>query len=170
MTPTSLDTALEARAQLKQQIVDVDEPSVKLVVVRIGHERFAFHASHIREILSDQPVFTLPGSPDSLEGVIHVRGNIESVVRLNRLLQQPEDSDTSHQRILMGKTDILSSGIRVDEMIDLFDTVISSIQPPPATLPAHLAPLVSGVIAFHQQPLAILDLAKIFTHYLQGQG
>ena len=55
--------------------------------LRYQGQRFALPGSAVSEILpSDQPVYYVPGLPASTEGVLHLRGNIESVISLNSLL------------------------------------------------------------------------------------
>jgi purine-binding chemotaxis protein CheW len=64
----------------------------------------------------------------------------------------------------------MSSGIRVDRMVDVVDVPQSRIQPPPATLPEHMLALVLGVLQFQEQPVAVLDLDKMFADYARGLG
>lgn len=88
-TPTSLDDILSQRHDAQRAVVNVDEPQLKLVVFALGGQWFAFHGSSVREILAQPTVHFVPGCPSSLEGVIHVRGDIESVLRLHELLHLP---------------------------------------------------------------------------------
>lgn len=85
----SLEEAL-ARQSNDDTIIDVDEPCQQLVLFRLAEQRFALPGSAVNEILNgDQPVYFVPGLPASTEGVIHLRGNIESVVTLQALLGLP---------------------------------------------------------------------------------
>ena len=82
----TLNEALTAQRD-DESVVDVDEPTQQLVLFRINGQRFALPGSAVSEILpSDQPVYYVPGLPASTEGVLHLRGNIESVISLNSLL------------------------------------------------------------------------------------
>jgi len=170
MSASKLSQALTQRREINKEIVNVDERSVKLVIVNMGGEYFAFHANHIREILAQTDVFFMPGCPDSMEGVINLRGNIESVIRLHSMLQLPAPSSTEDTHILLGHASSMSSGIRVEQVIDMIDVVESALQSPPSTLPPHLNALVSSVIQFEQRPVAVLDLERIFADYQRGLG
>jgi purine-binding chemotaxis protein CheW len=92
MSETTLDQVLTQRRESRQEIVNVDEPTVKLVIFALGEKYFAFHGERIREILAQADVFFVPGSPASLEGVINVRGDIESVIRPHEMLHLPENN------------------------------------------------------------------------------
>ena len=66
-----------------QEIIDVDEPVIKLVIFSLGEQHFAFLGEAIKEVLpGTETVFFVPGMPASVEGVINVRGDIESVIQL----------------------------------------------------------------------------------------
>ncbi|MDZ4202311.1 MAG: chemotaxis protein CheW [Gallionella sp.] len=169
MNDTTLDQVLSRRREAQQDIVNVDEPTVKLVIFALGKDWFAFHGEFIGEILAHADVFFVPGCPPSLEGVINVRGDIASVIRLNEMLHLP-DGNPANSSILLGRGGGINSGIRVDMIIDVVDVPQSTIQPPPATLSDHMRPLTLGVLRFQEQPVTVLDLNALFSGYAQGLG
>lgn len=170
MSETTLDQVLTQRHESRREIVNVDEPAVKLVIFELAGQRFAFHGERIREILAQADVFFVPGCPASMEGVINVRGDIESVIRPHDMLHLPEGTLERGSSILLGRSSSMSSGIRVDRVVDVADVPQSSIQPPPATVPEHMRALVLGVLQFQDQPVAVLDLERLFTDYARGLG
>lgn len=170
MSDTNLDQILAKRQTARKEIVNVDEPQIKLVIFALGEDWFAFHGERIREILTKASIFFVPGCPASLEGVINVRGDIESVIRLHELLQVPLPEPGAPSAILLGSGTAMNSGIRIDQVVDLIDVPQSFIQPPPANLPEQLRPFVSGLFRFKQRPVSVLDLEQIFSHYVKGLG
>ncbi|TAN66689.1 MAG: chemotaxis protein CheW [Methylobacter sp.] len=167
---SGLDKILSLRHDASAKIVNVDEPIVKLVIFELDGEWFAFSGESISEIMSAVEVFFVPGCPPSLEGVINVRGNIESVIRLAELLGKPATDPAPSSSILRGQGGGMHSGIRVDRVVDVLDVVQSAIQPPPTTLPEHMRRIVSGLIRHQDTPVAILDLDRLFEDYQRGQG
>jgi purine-binding chemotaxis protein CheW len=170
MSEITLDEVLTQRREADRDIVNVDEPTVKLVIFALGEDWFAFHGERIREILSQADVFFVPGSPPSLEGVINVRGDIESVIRLDDMLHLPADAGRAAASILLATGAGMRSGIRVDRVVDVVDLPRSTIQPPPTTLPEHLQSVVLGALRFLDRPVALLDLEKMFADYARGLG
>lgn len=170
MQEPTLDQILIQRREAHREIVNVDEPTAKLVIFELQGEWFAFNGEKIREILSQVDVFFVPGCPASLEGVINVRGDIESVISLNELLQLPDSAPGSLPSYLLGRAAGISSGIRVDRMVDVVDVPLSAIHQPPATLPAHLRAIVSGILRFQEKTVTVLDLERIFSDYSQRLG
>lgn len=167
---SGLDKILVMRLDASAAIVDVDEPTVKLVIFELGGELFAFPGEAVREILPQVDVFFVPGCPASLEGVINVRGDIESVISLAELLGKAVAQGALSSSILRGQGGGMHSGIRVDRVVDVLDVVQSAIQPPPATLPEHMRHIVSGLMRHQDVPVTILDLNRIFEDYQRGQG
>ena len=165
---TTLADILARKRQSAGQTVDVDEPLVKLVVFALGEQRFAFYGEVISEVLADSEVYFLPGCPPSMEGVINVRGDIESVIRLRAVLGLPEARDAAASRILLGRTRAMRSGLRVDRVEDVLDVPQSAIQPPPHTLTEPLRPLVLGIVLLGGQPVHLLDLERILADYRAG--
>lgn len=171
MSDAHLMQLLTQRREISADVVNVDEPVHQLVFVEMGGQSFAFLGKHIREILVRPTVYFVPGCPDSMEGVINLRGSIESVIRLHGLLQlTPQQVIESSSFVLMGETEQLTSGIRVEALIDMVEVVESALQPPPTSLPVHLTPYVSHIVSYQQQPVAVLSLQQLFTDYAQGLG
>ena len=99
-----------------------------------------------------------------------MRGDIESVIRPHELLHLPDAGVGRASAILLGHGGGMSSGIRVDRVVDVVDVPQSSIRPPPTTLPEHMRVLVLGVLRFQEQPVAVLDLDKMLADYARGLG
>jgi len=138
------------------------------VVVRLGQDWFAFYGERIREVLPSLPVHFLPGCPPSLEGVINVRGDIESVLRLQDLLALPVTEDGAESRILLAQAAGMRSGIRVEHVEDVLDVAQSSILPPPHTMPEHLRRFTLGIMTLGEHLVHVLDLEQLFAAYCSG--
>lgn len=175
---SQLEQLLTAQKTNQQGIVDVDEPVVKLVIFRLADQYFAFYGAVIKEVIpGDTKVYFLPAMPASVEGVMNIRGDIESVISLHELLQLSSvvvNKDTSAvasaSSILLGKNNAMHSGLRVDQLLDVIDIPISQLQPPPPSLPEYLQPFVTNLFVFNGLPVTLLDLDAVFLNWLKGQS
>jgi purine-binding chemotaxis protein CheW len=150
-----------------------EAPNIKLVVFTLGTQSFALPGAQIREILADPPVYFVPGAPPALEGVISVRGVIESVLRLQVLLQLPlpvPDSASRARRVLLARGEQVRSGLRVDEVRDVLDLPMSALRAVPDTLPAHLRPFVRHLAHIDARAVSLLDLDTLFGAYREHAG
>lgn len=170
MSGMTLDAALDRSRADAAQSGEQETRQRKLVVFALGEELFAFPGESISEILARADVSFVPGCPAWLEGVINVRGDIESVIRPHAMLRRAEDGIGEGASILLGHGAGMRSGIRVDKVLDVVDVPQDSILPPPATLPEHLRLLVLGVTRLEERPVAVLDLDKLFATYAGELG
>ncbi len=183
---TSLDQALNDRRRQQEEVVNVDEPTLQLVVFSLAGQRFALPGENVTEILGgDQSVYLVPGMPASVEGVINLRGEIESVITLYSLLQltfpgtdlpgtdlpgPAPPGSVAAGMILMAQTEGMRSGLRIDQLEDVCDVPRSVLKTPPAALPSHLRPYVTALWEQTHQAVAVLNLDALFHDYRQGLG
>lgn len=167
--PPTLDSLLALKREAAQrQIVEVDEPTVKLVIFALGEEWFALAGHQVREILPHTPTHFVPGCPPSLEGVINVRGDIESVIRLGEVLGLSESPGPGPTSILLGQATAMRSGLRVDRVIEVADFPRSAIHPPMESPSERLRHLTAGVLQFQGRPVILLDLERLFQDYARS--
>ncbi|MGB5063861.1 MAG: chemotaxis protein CheW [Candidatus Competibacter sp.] len=165
-----LSEILERRRQANSGILDVEAPTAQMVIFALGNELFAFPGANITEILPLSPIYFVPGCPPSLEGVINVRGDIASVIRLSDLLGVERAAIGRRTAILMGQGGGMRSGLRVDRVEDVLDVVRDTIHDPPCTLPEELRPLATGVFEHRGRMVLALDLERLFQDYRAGLG
>lgn len=170
MSEPSLEQVLTQRRSARAAVVDVEEESRKLVVFALGEQRYAFAGSSVSEVLGARRIFAVPGCPASMVGVINVRGEIESVIRLHELLGIAIDGARTDTPILLGLGRTLRSGILVDRVVDVVDVLASNILPPPSTLSAHLKGLVTGAVELAGETVTLLDMNQVLSHYSAGSG
>ena len=157
------------RAAHQAETVAVDEPSLQLVIFTLGTQSFALPGEQIREILAAPQVHYVPGAPPALEGVISVRGDIESVVCLHSLLQL-DAAPSAKGAVLLSRGQHMRSGLRVDQVIDVCDLPVSALRDAPNSLPDALRPFVHHLIHRHQAAISLLDLDRLFSAYLDHAG
>ncbi|WP_428559543.1 MAG: chemotaxis protein CheW [Solidesulfovibrio sp. DCME] len=170
MSDMTLDQALVAQAERPDEDGPQAEELVKLVIFTLGADAFAFYGASVGEILARADVFFLPGCPPSLEGVINVRGDIESVLRPHRLLGLADDGAGPGAPILLGRGAGMKSGIRVDEVLDVADVPRAAIEPPAATLPPAVLQAATGALRFGERLVIVLDLDKLFAACVEELG
>lgn len=169
-TDTTLEQILETRRGEARDVVNVDEPQIKLVIFTLAGEWYAFHGDKVREVLPDSPVFTLPGCPVSLEGVINVRGEIDTVVNLRAVLGHPPAASHHESRILLCRGQDMRSGVRVDSVEEVMDVAESRVQAPPHTIAEGRKLITLGIVDFAGHLVTLLDLERIFSDYRAGLG
>ena len=171
--PEAGDTFAQAFSEHSDDtaIVDVDEPSQQVVLFQLSGQPFALPGHAVSEILKgDTPVYFVPGLPDSTEGVIHLRGQIESLITLQPLLGLP--TTPADGMLLIVKGAGIRSAVRIDQLEDVCELPVSALKTPPDTLASTLRPYVSALWqpSDGQPVTALLDPDALFQAYQQGLG
>ncbi|MBI4691592.1 MAG: purine-binding chemotaxis protein CheW [Nitrospirae bacterium] len=148
-----------------EKIVDVEEEQVKIVVFSLLNDNYAFYGNDIKEILPLTKIFYVPGAPDYILGIINVRGDIESVININKFFGFPDSKNTRKSRIAMAEKDGIRSGILVESIEDVFDVPVSSIKPPLSTLDKAIKEFVTGEMIYKNKNVTFLDVGRIFAKF-----
>ncbi len=146
----------------KEKIVDVTEEKTKLVIFSLLDDYYAIRGNDIKEIILVDKITFVPGSPDYILGIINVRGDIESVLNLNKLLGLPDSKIDKDNRIIVASSLEMRSGILVDSVVDVVDILKSSITPPISTLSESLKDFVVGEVVYGDKSITQLNIIKIF--------
>ncbi|MFG6665789.1 chemotaxis protein CheW [Halomonas sp. HNIBRBA4712] len=166
--PSRLAQALAERSDAQRQ-PEPQAPTHQLVLFRLTGKRFAFSAENVREILAgDEPVYFVPGVAESVEGVLHLRGHIESVIALNALLGLESDAATG--QILMVEAAGIRTGVRIGQLDDVCDIAEEALITPPETLNPLLTPYVSALIHRPDEAIVVLNAEALLTAFQTGRG
>jgi purine-binding chemotaxis protein CheW len=158
------------RIRQEEAIVDVDVETTKLVIYSLAGGFFAFHGRHVKEIIVPGKISYVPGSPDFLLGVINVRGDIESVVALDRILALPPAKPSPFNRILLAESHDVRSGVLIEKIEDVVDVPVESIKAPLSTMSGLVARYVMGELEYRGRHITVLDLPKIFAGFGENGG
>ena len=148
-----------------EKIVDVEEEQVKIVVFSLLNDNYAFYGNDIKEILPLTKIFYVPGSPDYILGIINVRGDIESVININKFLGLPDFKNSQKNRIAMAEKDGIRSGILVESIEDVLDVPVSSIKPPLSMLDKTIKEFIGGEMIYKSKNVTLLDVGRIFAKF-----
>ncbi len=143
--------------------VEAEIEMVELVVFMLNGDYYAIESRNVREILPYSPITSIPGCPDTIHGVFNVRGDIESVLSLHRLLGLNMSELATQSRILLARCEAICSGILVDSVEDVLRIESDLIKPPLTTLnPSIKSFAVGGETFYHEHYVTILDVKRIF--------
>lgn len=142
------------------------EQLMQLVGFTIGRELFGVDILMVQEIIRAAPITPVPNSPDFVEGVINLRGNILPVIDLRKRLNLlSEDIDLKDTWILILDIQNKITGFIVDSVTEVIKIQESTIEPPPDIIKAGLeSQYLRGVCDIGNQLLILLDFKRILLH------
>ena len=146
----------------QERVIVIEEKMVQLVVILLDERFYAFYGNHIKEIVPVEDICYVPGMPDYIPGVIHVRGEIESVLDLRTIFTLPKAAVTKQHRILIGEHHNIRSGILVDSVEDVLEMPEEQISEPVSALDTAHAEYIIGETSYKGEELIILDVGNVF--------
>ncbi|MEN8189555.1 MAG: chemotaxis protein CheW [Thermodesulfobacteriota bacterium] len=138
------------------------EQLMQLVGFTIGKEQFGVDILMVQEIIRAAPITSVPNSPDFVEGVINLRGNIIPVIELRKRLNLYRENENDDTWILILDIEGKVTGFIVDSVSQVLKILESSIEPPPELVVAGLeSQYIQGVCDTGEGLLIILNFNHI---------
>lgn len=145
-----------------------DSQSVRVVVFQVGNLACGMLASRAREILPPLPTTRIPGAPDTVIGLVNVRGTLLTVVDGHRLLDRaplPEHEGA----LLVVDVGTRRLGLAVGRVDDLFEIPADQLEAREA-LPGVDARLVKAVGRRDGRHFVVLDTEALLAPLLSAVG
>ncbi|MCU0534515.1 MAG: chemotaxis protein CheW [Hydrococcus sp. Prado102] len=129
---------------------------------------FGIALQDVREIIRDRAKTRIPLAPPDICGLINLRGQIVTVIDLQRRLEIDKaialtslmsEDRVSYNIVVRTKDEIAS--LLVDDVGDVLEFTKDSFEPPPATLKGRVRELLQGAYQLPDGFLLILDIEKI---------
>lgn len=139
------------------------ENLMQLVGFYIGQEQFGVDILMVQEIIRKVPITSIPDSPEFIEGVINLRGNIIPVIdlrqRLNIVRNQGQEKDPW---ILVLNVGGRITGFMVDYVSEVLKIPHNTVMPPPDIVVEGLkSQYIMGVCKIDKGLLILLDFNRI---------
>jgi len=139
------------------------EEIVKFVTFALGKEKYAVPVLRVKEIIARYDIAPLPKTPNFIEGIISLRGDIIPVVDLRKRFDLPVHDRTDENRLIVLEMDDFYVGIEVDAVFEVIKINAGQIEPPPALVAGLQADYLEGVCEIDSRLITILNLDTIFS-------
>lgn len=134
-----------------------NEGLMQLVGFEVGKEIFGVDILMVREIIRSAPITAVPNSPDFVEGVINLRGDIIPVIDLRKRLNLYTDEVNDKNWILILEVEGSVTGFVVDRVDDVLKIEKDNIEAAPEIVLAGLeSQYIRGVCEVGEKRLMIL--------------
>jgi purine-binding chemotaxis protein CheW len=143
-----------------------NSPALHAVIFRIGEVVCAAPAGIVREILPRLPATRIPGVPDTVEGLVNVRGSLLTVLDGHLLLQQDRRVSDEGAIVVLevrGKT----YGLGVGQVLDFLEVPAGSVVER-RELPGVDPRLVKAVGLASDRHFVLLDVDAVFAPIIGG--
>ena len=105
----------------------------------------------------------IPQSPDFVEGVINLRGNVIPIIDLRKRFHMPEREHDRQTRIVVGEIEGRTVGLIVDAVSEVIRLSSNTMEPTPKIVSENQVDYIKGVGKLEDRLLMLLDIDKILT-------
>lgn len=145
---------------LKDKAETIEE-SKQLVVFRLGDEEFGVDILQVREIEKlDQQITRVPKSPNFVEGVINLRGEIVPIVDLRKRFGLVVRQTGNEARVIIVDISDGQVGMVVDAVVEVIRLNVSAIENAPSITRGVDAYFLSGVAKINERLVILLNLER----------
>ncbi len=131
----------------------------QMVLFRLGTEEYGIPISQAKEIIHYKGATRLPQTPDSMEGIINLRGVVIPVIELAKRFGIATRGGADKRAIII-ETDGQEIGVVVDEVTEVIRLQDTAIESAPAM--ATTNDYVRGIGKAGDRLLILLDVEKLF--------
>ena len=135
------------------------------VTLGVADDLFAAPVEKVQEILDMRPIARLPQTPETLLGMIDVRGQGIPVVDLRFTLGLPAAPDTENTRIIVlalaGQEADQRLGLRADRVFEVTILDDDALDPPPAVSGNWSGHCIAGIGRRNGRFVTVLDLERL---------
>jgi len=140
------------------------ESENQLVGFKLGEEEFGLDIMKVQEIIKVPEITKVPQTPDFVEGVINLRGDVLPVVDSRKRfgLEEAEKKDTT--RIMVVNLAGASTGLIVDSVSEVLRLEKEQIEPPPPVIGGVESRFLKGVgkLSDGKKLIILLDADNLF--------
>jgi purine-binding chemotaxis protein CheW len=137
------------------------EKDLQVVGFRVGNETYGVRIGTVREIVRVPEITAVPSAPDTVEGVINLRGKIIPVMDLRKRFGQLDVRPDRKNRILVVELENKLVGLIVNAASEVLKIAPSEIEPPGTVFAEGESSYVTGVGKLKGRLIILLDVAKL---------
>lgn len=135
---------------------------IQVVVFKLGSDDYCVPVSQAREIQLYSIPTRIPNTPDFVEGVINLRGQIIPILDLKKRFGSGSTEINALTKIIIIDMDGELLGILVDSVSEVLKTPQSRFEAPPSAVRTSINNnYISGIGKIDERLLILLDLAKV---------
>lgn len=134
---------------------------MKLCTFFIGDRPFGVDILKVLEINKNRTITAVPRAPESVIGVMNLRGRIVTVIDLARKLGLSAGDSIDRSRTIIVHSREEHIGLRVDRVGDVVSVRPEDVAPPPVHIDGVLGKFTKGVLRQDGILIGILDIEAV---------
>ena len=133
----------------------------------LANEEYATDILKVQEIRDWTQATLVPNSPDYVEGVTNLRGQIIPIINLRTRFDIPQDDSLKNRIVIVLNVDdgqrSRLMGLLVDAFAETYDITPQNIKPAPNNISAIDDEFIIGLSTVEEKMLILLDVDELLT-------
>jgi len=134
----------------------LEEQELQVIAFKLGKEEYAVAITSVQEIIMPQIKTKIPRSPEFVEGVINLRGNIIPVIDGRKRFGIELTDETPETRIMVLELESNTVGLTVDSVLEVIHMQTKDIQTSPVNADKS-QDFILGIGKFKERLIILLD-------------
>jgi purine-binding chemotaxis protein CheW len=172
MAPHDGNTAAMQNDDSQEELGAGGSVTRKVLTFSLDGEVYGVDILRVMEIRGWSPVTRIPHAPESVLGVLNLRGTVVPIIDLRRrfAMQAAEFTAVTVIIVLSLRTESGQRvcGMVVDNVKDVVDITVDSIRPAPSMNDANTSELVEGITTVDGQMLILLNVESLVSGRLSA--
>jgi purine-binding chemotaxis protein CheW len=139
--------------------------TIQVASFHIGTEEYGVDISQIQEIIRMMEITKLPRTPDFVEGVINLRGQLIPIIDLRTRFGMERAEVTKNSRIIVTDIGTKRVGIIVDSASEVLTIPMESIEQAPEMIAGAGTDYIQGVGKIGDRLVVLLDLTMVVSAF-----
>ena len=135
----------------------------KMVVFRLGDDRFAADVHDVERVLRWQVPRNIPDVPAWVPGVLEYAGRVVPIIDLRKRFELPEVEAGATTRIVVLHGAEEWIGVVVDAVLEVTAYDPETVQPPPALFRGLAGEYLKGLVGAGDKLTILLDVQRLLT-------
>ncbi|BDX03650.1 MAG: chemotaxis protein CheW [Marinomonas sp.] len=140
-----------------------EDPMLQWVTFRLENEIYGVNVMQVKEVLRYSEIAPVPGAPNFVLGIIHLRGTVVTVIDTCQRFGLPSGDITDATRIMILEVEGHVIGILVDAVSEVVYLRQSEIEPSPNVGNDESSKFIQGVCHKNDILLILVDLDKLLS-------
>ena len=128
---------------------------MQIIVFTLSDKYYAISTDRVEEISKNLAFTLVPNSPDWVEGLINLRGNVVTLVNISKLLHQ--DEDVCYNNIIIIHNDEEKVGLMVKDVMEVMDIQPDEFQ----KIRKEELDGILGIVRRDERIINIVDIDKL---------
>ena len=133
----------------------------KYVIFKLDDDEYGIDIMMVKEVTEFVQVTKVPNTPDFVEGIINLRGEITPIINLKKRFSKSDELSKIAHRILVLNLDDKLVGFMVDDASMVITMDDTQIQETPEIIGGDDKKYIEGIGTLGERMVIILDLVQV---------